>query len=1523
MSEPPNIGDTLSGGIQEVSALLPLLGTEQCERHVGTALEKGYLFAAAAPLSIFGSLGIVKTAFATLLGTTTKPFYGGWWLSDAGFGTTGSVSSMVTLVKDTKQYGAEVRLQRLLKEQHIDDLELVKGIERFGWRRKNVLDVTDKNSTDGSSVKLPPFMNLSWNTSLILSSMVLSLVGVTPYLYLIHNHWGRVLLWLFPVLRSFGSMLCVVSVQLALQIRIHCIATTSLLLMKARKRHPLKINEAMEDRDTLLEIQLQNLQRELADPEKAFNREHLTELQGVLEAHSLSEDAFMVFLKVALVLGMAMIVAGYVGCFNMVSRTDVPNGPYVWFGMETGLAILRIVLWGWNPPWDEGNTGMTMQLALHSKDLTSDITSTTISTISQFPLITTPHYLSQLISPIDYVGYWGKESKETFVAESAGDFLAAATAFVGPLPRLDGEGLEGISLYYGIVPDISETCERKLLCMTVARSDSKWTSVSVFINGDNSHTVFTSHSQDYPGTRALRVALDTEVELDSVAVIDRGTLDLLLDYSFRLFSRLCTAETSSGSQLALSWNVTLPPSLDPGTIRESIPLMKFDKEYLRMRQIYDLKSDYCLQRGASILGFFPTTEVREWGHMLDSAVMEVYLCVLEHRFVQPISPSPTHLRPLALEWVQAMEDRISLDKEGCRRRWSGSTEAFRLFEYEATYDILVRELRSLRHLHGNSIIIQRWGDIMDHSDQSPSVSELFALPPLHNLEKLRKALFPLFTVNGQANVPTPVYRKMILLLRTSLSRLSDVKASSPLYNRIDPYGPGSPEFGPPYTKIRQASEANLNALSLQINSVQILEFHPWGSTVYDLLRLLVALPPSPSLASLLFYNTSFSNEDLLLIPSVLQRHRRIMSVLFDGCGSVERTHIDQAIAANRRKWKEDARNGGEFEYIIGCDFNAAHGNKDYFAFSIYQHEIHLTDRTDVFAMIYIPRPGKITLNLSAKPSQHPIVNFIALLTQSASSSVEEVGVTSDNTHTVRFDVVETDSPGLETVVSVEGFPELGTGCYELRIQNSFNFLFRELTIEFTERPADKESDENSNSGSGEVEDARKAQEGEEANGRENSSVEVKEQPRRSLELRPGTQGKELGDYLGLSWSTVEHSLRDYEIGIICWNMFPDPALHAKFCADIWNYRNTRLGLRFGELPFSLTTEVRCLMVKRAPQIKRVSCEKIEPFIVPMFGFNTNTHQGEVVRANQKKYALLATNFGWYYKDPENKMGYMEHPIIVTAICKALFYNETAHGTLLEWHAFFRPIRQTAIAFLFTLIDHCLSKWSSGKYVDQEMEEDKLSSVYSRHLTRIDEWLKLDEVLTEIIRMGWTIQGLAHAKSFPQDKSKIESGSESHTKADSAAGSGSQPENKAERPSSSGENTVELRPGPDTASEDTQGELALEGPGRDLGDASRASQAQTEARSESFQPDNGVELTDRENALQELQPTSLDEGAAHSGPKPFTDSAEDHNALEESPRPGSSLGYADETKEDEKGESTLASPSRGVDSVSDLARAHGG
>ena len=47
------IGSTLTGGIQDVAAILPLLGTEQCSDQVSSALTRGYLYASSAPMSIF------------------------------------------------------------------------------------------------------------------------------------------------------------------------------------------------------------------------------------------------------------------------------------------------------------------------------------------------------------------------------------------------------------------------------------------------------------------------------------------------------------------------------------------------------------------------------------------------------------------------------------------------------------------------------------------------------------------------------------------------------------------------------------------------------------------------------------------------------------------------------------------------------------------------------------------------------------------------------------------------------------------------------------------------------------------------------------------------------------------------------------------------------------------------------------------------------------------------------------------------------------------------------------------------------------------------------------------------------------------------------------------------------------------------------------------------------------------------------------------------------------------------------
>ncbi|KDR69088.1 hypothetical protein GALMADRAFT_30081, partial [Galerina marginata CBS 339.88] len=139
MSSPPqNVGGTLTGGIQDISALLPLIGTEQCEKHVGSALEGGYLYAAAAPLSLFGSLGIVKVGISILISTISIPKFsfslrkfpckfsqdrwlGARTLDNAGFQPAGTVAALIAM--DGKRYKAETRLIEILEEKHIDNPE--------------------------------------------------------------------------------------------------------------------------------------------------------------------------------------------------------------------------------------------------------------------------------------------------------------------------------------------------------------------------------------------------------------------------------------------------------------------------------------------------------------------------------------------------------------------------------------------------------------------------------------------------------------------------------------------------------------------------------------------------------------------------------------------------------------------------------------------------------------------------------------------------------------------------------------------------------------------------------------------------------------------------------------------------------------------------------------------------------------------------------------------------------------------------------------------------------------------------------------------------------------------------------------------------------------------------------------------------------------------------------------------------------------------------------------------------------
>jgi hypothetical protein len=82
------VAGTLTGSIQDIAALLHLLGTEQCEDHVSSALTKGYLYAAASPISLFGSLDVARAGFKTFVASLSIPAWnivGARTLSNMGF----------------------------------------------------------------------------------------------------------------------------------------------------------------------------------------------------------------------------------------------------------------------------------------------------------------------------------------------------------------------------------------------------------------------------------------------------------------------------------------------------------------------------------------------------------------------------------------------------------------------------------------------------------------------------------------------------------------------------------------------------------------------------------------------------------------------------------------------------------------------------------------------------------------------------------------------------------------------------------------------------------------------------------------------------------------------------------------------------------------------------------------------------------------------------------------------------------------------------------------------------------------------------------------------------------------------------------------------------------------------------------------------------------------------------------------------------------------------------------------------
>lgn len=425
---------TITSGIQDISALLPLLGTEQCEDHVSSSLVGGFLYAAATPLSIFGSLGLVSAGLKVLAASIVIKFrgtvvLGAKKLADIGLESTGKVLPQIMWSGDC--HVAETQLDETLDELHIANVQ------------KLMVDADRRR----------------WNVLMLITSLIALILSITPYIFLIENNIDDKLLlrWFFPLSRSIGSLIISNMVQILIQTRLLDIVKCRIIfltlddLMRDRGIKPppkwwdarfpaeaalyhleMYLKPVKEDDNTVplsrtsdeenLKPQPEPIEKTTDEVNRELLRKLLPEFKDIKDKHLVATTHFPYMTLVAQILiasGVVLTVVGYIGCFSLVQSSNSASlAPLIWLLTEVALSLVRMGFWAWNPEWDEKQTYLkfTLDLARHSP----------LSTCSTF--------------------YEDLETQKDIPLTPSDKFLGEITSFVGSLEPLEID--EGIAVYY-------------------------------------------------------------------------------------------------------------------------------------------------------------------------------------------------------------------------------------------------------------------------------------------------------------------------------------------------------------------------------------------------------------------------------------------------------------------------------------------------------------------------------------------------------------------------------------------------------------------------------------------------------------------------------------------------------------------------------------------------------------------------------------------------------------------------------------------------------------------------------------------------------------------------------------------------------------------------------------------------------------------------------------------------------------------------------------------------------------------
>ena len=291
-ANPGEIVGTLIYGIQLSATLLPLFGTDECADQLGSALKRGYINAAAAPMSVFGGLGVVRVGFMAFLACFSfGGIEGAKILMKLRFmpefeGDNLSLIMLEVEGENTGHYVIETRMDKLIKDLNINKNQIIRV----------------------------SYESASWVVKMMVATALLCSLGITPYIYLnltADPDSNVAVPWIFPIFRLIGGFSTATLIQVLLQRRITTLSEQYLFKRNQRNKDEEAAGDTPVKKDQTL-------------------------------AQRIAPTWLLLFL---LLTSVTASLIGYFGCYSVASN----NPPIIWVFLETALSIIRSAICGYLP----------------------------------------------------------------------------------------------------------------------------------------------------------------------------------------------------------------------------------------------------------------------------------------------------------------------------------------------------------------------------------------------------------------------------------------------------------------------------------------------------------------------------------------------------------------------------------------------------------------------------------------------------------------------------------------------------------------------------------------------------------------------------------------------------------------------------------------------------------------------------------------------------------------------------------------------------------------------------------------------------------------------------------------------------------------------------------------------------------------------------------------------------------------------------------------------------------------------